>query len=147
MAFMELMTEKKFFPAAAAWRVMPAVMGWSRSLPWVCMDDLGAIAAKAFADPGRFIGQELVLASDVQSLGQCRDIYREVMGRGPRRYLMPAWLFARFGFVGRDLMTMWQWLRTGDIDLDVVPTRAIHPEAVTVRAWLSARKTAPPGPR
>jgi uncharacterized protein YbjT (DUF2867 family) len=51
MAFMELMTEKKFFPQVGTWHVMPKVMGRSRALPWLCADDLGAIVAKAFADP------------------------------------------------------------------------------------------------
>jgi hypothetical protein len=51
MAFMELMTEKKFFPQVGTWHVMPKVMGPSRALPWLCADDLGAIVAKAFADP------------------------------------------------------------------------------------------------
>jgi uncharacterized protein YbjT (DUF2867 family) len=126
---------------------MPATMGWSRPVVWICTDDLGAIAAKAFAAPGEFIGRELALAADVQSLEQCRAIYREVMGRGPRRFPMPAWLFGRFGFVGRDLMAMWRWLRTGAIDLDVAPARAILPDALTVRAWLGGRKAAQPGPR
>jgi uncharacterized protein YbjT (DUF2867 family) len=140
MAFMELMTNKKFFPAIAAWNVMPTVMGPSRSLPWLCTDDLGAIASQAFAAPDRFVGKDLTLASDVQSLDECRSIYREVMGRDPRRFPMPVWLFKRFGVVGRDLSTMWQWLRTGTVDLDITPTREIHPDALTVRGWLSRQK-------
>ena len=142
MAFMELMTEKKFFPAVAMWRVMPRLMGDSRRLPWVCVDDLGAIAAQAFGAPQQFIGKDLTLASDVQSLAQCRSLYREVMGTPPPQFPMPIWLFQRFGFVGRDLTTMWRWLRTGDIDLDTAATRAIHPEALTVHAWLSRQKAA-----
>ncbi len=142
MAFMELMTNKKFFPAAATWHVMPTLMGSSRSVAWLCTDDLGAIAAKAFAAPDRFVGKDLALASDVQSLDECRLIYREVMGRNPRRFPMPVWLFKRFGFVGRDLTTMWQWLRTADIDLNTTRTRAIHPDVLTVRGWLSKQKTA-----
>lgn len=141
MALMELMTDKKFFPAVGTWRVMPALMGRSRSLPWLCAEDLGAIVAKAFADPDRFIGQELVLASDVQSLAQCRATYREVLGKNPSSFPMPVWLFKRFGFVGRDLSAMWSWLRKGTIALDTAPTRAIHPEALTVRDWLSRQKT------
>ncbi|HJQ29681.1 MAG TPA: NmrA/HSCARG family protein [Rubrobacter sp.] len=139
-AFMELMTHKKFFPAIAAWQVMPKLMGSSRRLPWLCTDDLGAIAAKAFADPHQFVGKDLLLASDVQSLDECRSIYREVIGRNPRRLPMPVWLFGRFGFVGKDLSTMWRWLRTGDVDLDTEPTRAIHPDALTVRGWLGKQK-------
>ena len=142
MAFMELMTNKKFFPAIAAWHVMPTVMGSSRSLPWLCTNDLGVIAAKAFAAHDRFVGEDMTLASDVQSLDECRSIYREVMGRNPRRFPMPAWLFERFGVVGRDLSTMWRWLRTGAVNLDTAPTRAIHTDALTVRSWLSKQRTA-----
>lgn len=142
IAFMELMTNRKFFPAATTWRVMPKLMGWSRSVAWICTEDLGAIAAKAFAAPDRFVGKELALASDVQSLEECRLIYREVMGRDPRRFPMPVWLFERFGFVGRDLTTMWRWLRTADIDLSMTRTRTIHPNALTVRSWLGTQKTA-----
>jgi uncharacterized protein YbjT (DUF2867 family) len=140
MAFMELMTDKKFFPAMSTWHVMPLLMGASRPVGWLCTDDLGAIAAKAFAAPHHFIGKELSLTSDVQSLHQCRTIYREVLGRNPRQFPMPIWLFQRFGFVGRDLTTMWRWLRTAAIDLDTASTYAIHPDALTVRAWLSRQK-------
>ncbi len=141
-AFMELLTHKKFFPPVAAWQVMPKLMGSSRRLPWLCTEDLGVIAARAFADPRSFVGRDLTLASDVRSLEECRSEYREVMGTNPRRLPMPAWLFHRFGFVGKDLTTMWRWLRTGDVDLDTSRTRAIHPDALTVGGWLSKQKAA-----
>jgi hypothetical protein len=137
---MELMTDKKFFPAIAAWHVMPRMMGASRPVGWLCTDDLGAIVTQVFAAPQQFVGKDLALASDVQSLSECRSLYREVMGTSPPQFPMPIWLFQRFGFVGRDLTTMWRWLRTGEVDLDTVPTRAIHPDALTVRAWLSRQK-------
>jgi uncharacterized protein YbjT (DUF2867 family) len=142
MAFMELMTEKKFFPAVGTWHVMPRLMGDSRRLPWICVDDLGAITAQVFGAPQQLVGKDLTLASDVQSLAQCRSMYREVMGTPPPQFPMPIWLFQRFGLVGRDLTTMWRWLRTGDIDLDTAPTRAIYPEALTVHTWLSRQKAA-----
>ena len=142
MAFMELLTDQKFFPAVGTWQVMWRLMGSARSLPWLSTDDLGVIAAKAFAAPDRFIGADLTLASDVQSLAQCHAIYREVLGRNPRRFPMPVWLFQRLGFVGRDLTAMWRWLRTGAIDLDMAQTRAIHPDALTVHDWFSKRKVA-----
>lgn len=143
MAFMELMTDKKFFPAVAMWHVMPRLMGDSRRLPWISVNDLGAIAAQAFGALHQFVGKDLTLASDCTSLAECRSLYREVMGRNPPQFPMPIWLFQRFGLVGRDLTTMWRWLRTGDIDLDTAPTRAILPEALTVRTWLSRQKAAP----
>lgn len=141
MALMELMTDRKFFPMVAAWHVMPTMMGWSHPVAWLCADDLGAIAARVFADSDRFLGTDLLLASDVQSLEQCRTIYREVMGNSPRRFPMPTWAFQRFGFVGQDLSTMWRWLRTATIPLDTAPTLAIHPNARTVRDWLNMQRT------
>ena len=140
MAFMELMTDKKFFPAMGTWQVMTALTGAARPLPWLCADDLGAIAARVFAAPDQFLGQDLRLASDVRSLAECRALYREALGKNPPRFPMPVWLFQRFGFVGQDLTTMWRWLRTASIDLDTAPTRALHPRARTVRGWLEQRK-------
>ena len=136
MAFMELMTESKFFPPVSTWHVMPELMGSSRKVVWLCADDLGFIAARVFADPEQFTGKELQLASDVQTIDECRAIYREVMGKNPSRFPMPAWMFERFGFVGKDLGIMWRWLRGATIELDTSTTRAIHPGALSVRAWL-----------
>lgn len=136
MAFMELMTEKKFFPAVSTWHVMPELMGSSRKVVWLCADDLGSIVAQAFAEPERFIGKDLRLASDVKSIDECRAIYHAVMGKHPPRFPMPVWVFERFGFVGQDLTTMWRWLRRERIDLDTETTRKIHPQAMSVHEWL-----------
>lgn len=136
MAFMELMTEKKFFPAVSTWRVMPELMGSQRKVVWLNVDDLGFIVAKAFAEPEGFIGKDLKLASDVQSIDECRVIYREVMGKNPPSFPMPAWMFERFGFVGKDLSIMWRWLREATIGLDTDTTLSIHPSALSVRGWL-----------
>lgn len=140
MAFMELMSDKGFFPAVSTWHLMPTLMGDDRPLPWISVDDLGAIAARAFADPGRFIGLDLNLAADIRSISECREIWHDITGRPPRRFPMPVWLFKRF--VGTDLTTMWRWLQTGDVDVDPAQTRQILPTAVTVREWLTRQRSA-----
>ena len=134
MAFMELMTDKTFYPAVSTWHLMPKLMGADRPVPWLCVDDFGAIAARAFADPDRFIAADIKLASDVHSIAECRITWRAVMGRTPRRFPMPVWAFERF--VGTDLTTMWRWLRTGHFDIDRSRTRDILPTSLTVREWL-----------
>jgi uncharacterized protein YbjT (DUF2867 family) len=139
MAFMELMTDKDFFPPVSTWSLMPKLMGQDRPLGWICADDLGAIAARAFAEPDRFVGAELALAADVQSIAQCRQIWQDVYGRLPRRLPMPVWMFRRF--VGSDLITMWRWLRTAAVEFDPTPTRELLPTALTVREWLVRRRT------
>jgi uncharacterized protein YbjT (DUF2867 family) len=137
-AFMELMTDKAFFPPVSTWHLMPKLMGATRGVPWLCVDDLGAIAARAFADPDRFIDTELRLAGDVCSIAECRAIWAEVMGRPPLPFPMPVWLFEKF--VGTDLTAMWRWLRSGTVDADPSETRRILPTVSTVREWLARRQ-------
>jgi uncharacterized protein YbjT (DUF2867 family) len=139
MAFMELMTDKGFFPPVSTWSLMPKLMGRDRPVGWICVDDLGAIAARAFAEPARFMSAELSLTSDVQSIAQCQQIWRDVHGRPPRRFPMPEWMFQRF--VGSDLLTMWRWLRTARFDIDPTPTRSLLPSALTVREWLALQRS------
>jgi hypothetical protein len=109
-------------------------MGDDRPVPWLSVEDLGEIATVTFADPERFVGKDLPLASDLQTLGACRAMYGEVMGREPRSLPMPMWMFDRF--TRGDLTAMWRWCRTGPVPLDTSPTHAILPSALTVRQWL-----------
>lgn len=134
MAFMELMTDKGYYPPVSTWHLMPKLMGPSRPVGWLCVDDLGAIAARVFADPERWTGSVLGLVSDVQSIDECRGLWKERTGKKPRGFPMPVWLFERF--VGTDLITMWRWLRTNRFDMSTNATREILPEALTVRQWL-----------
>lgn len=141
MAFMELMTDKRFYPAVAMWHVMPKLMGGDRPVPWLCLDDLGAVVARVLAEPDRFVGANLALASDVRSIDECRALWHEVFGRNPRRFPMPVRLFERF--VGPDLTTMWRWLRVNPTEVDTAVTKELVPEARTVRQWLLERRAGP----
>jgi len=134
-AFMELMTDRTFYPAVSTWRLMPMLTGADLPIAWICLDDLGAIAAKAFADPGRFVGRELKLTADVRSNAECREIWRTVMRTPPRRFPMPVWLFERM--VGTDLTTMWRWLAEANVQFYTAATREILPSARTVQDWLA----------
>jgi uncharacterized protein YbjT (DUF2867 family) len=134
LAFMELMTDPTFYPAVGTWRLFPKLAGEDRPIPWLGVQDLGVIVAKAFAEPEAFASREFTLTSDVRTLAECRATYREVMGKDPRTFPMPQWLFDRF--TRGDPTTMWRWLRTGDPDLDTGPTRAVHPSALTVQQWM-----------
>ena len=133
-AFMELMNDKGYYPAVSTWHVMPKLMGEDRPVSWLCVDDVGAIAARAFASPDEFVGEDLTLASDLRSIAECREIWRRVTGRAPRPFPMPVWMFQRF--VGSDLPTMWRWLKTSDVPVDPADTRRLLPTASTVEEWV-----------
>jgi uncharacterized protein YbjT (DUF2867 family) len=135
MAFMELMTDKGYYPQVSTWHLMPKLMGPSTTIGWLCLEDLGAIAARVFADPDRWIGTELGLLSDVRSIGELRALWKERTGRNPRRFPMPEWLFKRI--VGDELLTMWRWLGSEQFDRSMDATREVLPEALTVQQWLA----------
>ena len=134
MAFMELMTDPAYYPQSSTWYTMTNLTGTERKIPWLSVQDLGAIAAKAFAHPDDFIGRDLPLAADAQSLAELREIYKEVRGKYPPRFPIPLFLFERF--VGKDILNMWRWLRANPVSLDTSPTYQVQPEAMTVRRWL-----------
>lgn len=137
-AFMELMTDKGYYPAVGTWRIWPRLTGVDVAIPWLAVDDIGVVAAEVFAHPDRHVGHSITLVADVQTLDECREMYIEVMGKPPPTFPLPVWLFDRF--TRGDVTVMWRWLRTGTVELDTAPTRAIHPGALTVREWLVRRR-------
>ncbi len=134
MAFMELMTDKSFYPQLSTWRVMPKLAGPNTKIGWLAVDDLGVIAARVLADPGKFVGKAFSLVADAQSIDECRAVWQEMRGRCPRGLRIPVALFERLA--GDDLTTMWRWVRRTPISFDTGPTRDLHPQALTVREWL-----------
>jgi uncharacterized protein YbjT (DUF2867 family) len=134
---MELMTDKAFFPPVAVWNVMPELAGAGTPVPWLAVDDLGAIAARAFADPDTFVGADLALAAEILTIDECRQVWRRVTGKRPRSFPMPVWLFERF--TGKDLTTMWRWVAVNEVSCDPEQTRALLPGAAGVESWLAER--------
>jgi len=61
-----------------------------------------------------------------------------VLGKLPPYFPMPVWMFKLV--VGSDLITMWHWLRTGEIDLNTQPTHAIHPNTLSLEMWLRKQR-------
>jgi uncharacterized protein YbjT (DUF2867 family) len=137
MACMELMTDRDFYPWLSTWSTMPRLMGEDRPVPWVCADDLGALAARAFADSDTYAGAALTVATDVESIRGCRRTWQEVTGRPPRGVPVPVGVFE--WMAGTGLTTMWRWLETGDVPLETAPTRALVRQWHSVEGWLRER--------
>jgi uncharacterized protein YbjT (DUF2867 family) len=133
-AFMELMTDKSYYPAVGTWRIWPQLSGEDKGIAWLAVEDVGAVTATVLAQPERYVGQSLVLVADVVSLAECRELYREIMGKPPTTFPLPVWLFDRF--TRGDVTAIWRWVKTGTYEVDTAPTRAIHPTALTVKEWL-----------
>lgn len=139
-AFMELMTDKDFYPPVAVWSLMPKLAGDQTPVPWLAVDDLGAIAARAFANPSEFVGTELPLAAEFRSIAELRQAWTTATGRPPRGFPMPKWLFERF--TGKDLTTMWRWLAANPVPADPAETVSLLGRVTTVGEFLERRHPA-----
>jgi hypothetical protein len=116
--------------------IMPKLAGDQTLIPWLAVDDLGAIAARAFAVPD---GAELPLAAEFRSIAECRRAWAAVKGRSPRGFPMPVWLFERF--VGKDLTTMWRWLAANPVSADPAATAKMLGRITTVEEFLAEPPT------
>lgn len=139
--FMELMTDKSFYPALGAWGAMPKVVGWDLPAPWVAVHDIGVAIANAFENPGVWLGRSINFYGDVQSLRSCRATFVEVDGRKPLGIPLPLPLFQKMA--GPEMVAMWRWMvdwsgKAGlaQLQADLADSRALHPDALTVDAWL-----------
>jgi uncharacterized protein YbjT (DUF2867 family) len=139
--FMELMTQKDFFPALGIWGVAPRVVGWDTPKPWVAVRDIGKAAANAFADPDTWVGRDVNLIGDVKSLAECRDAYRAIVGKTPFRVPLPLFLFGKMA--GTELIDMWRWVadwvkESGEDGLweMVEASRELVPDMHDVESWL-----------
>jgi uncharacterized protein YbjT (DUF2867 family) len=139
--FMELMTQKDFYPMMGVWGAAPKVLGWDTPSPWVAVRDIGKAAANIFSDPQTWLGREINLVGDVKSLGDCRAVFSRTTGKKPFRVPLPLGLFNKMA--GKELVLMWQWLvdwmnttGTESIWEMVEGSRELVPGLLDVESWV-----------
>lgn len=143
--FMELMSEKEFFPAMATWGVEPKIVGWDLPIPWVAVHDLGKAVANIFDAPEKWIGQDLSLCGDVRTLGESQAIFTAIDGKKPARVPLPTWLFAKMA--GREFVEMWKWMNDW-IGKEGIPylsklreeSLEVCPDMLDMENWLRAKR-------
>jgi len=103
--------------------------------PLIAVDDIGAIAAKVFAQPGEFIGRKIPLVGDVISTRNQAQILARVLGRPIRPRQLPG-IVVRV-FLGRDLHRMFRWLDTSSttVPFNIEELRKLHPGLSTFENW------------
>lgn len=140
--FMELLTDKAFFPPLAAWGVMPKIVGWETPLPWTAVADIGATIANVFENPDKWIGRDIALISDVASMRDCQRAFKAITGKKPFGVGLPVALFNKMA--GPEMVEMWRWLAdylaANDINATKVgmlaASREACPQLHSVADWL-----------
>lgn len=145
--FMELMTDPQFYPAVGVWAGERKLVGMDRPIPWVAAADIGKAIANAFADPERWIGEDVSLFGDVKSLGEAWALHVHAFGRKPRSLPLPIWLIGKLA--GRELIVMWHWMvewidAKGRewLEARVERARALVPDMITMAEWYALQADA-----
>jgi uncharacterized protein YbjT (DUF2867 family) len=143
--FMELLSEKEFYPAMGTWGTQPKVTGWEMPLPWTAVHDLGVAIANIFENPDRWLGCDLTLFSDVKSLAECRAIFTAIDGKKPLGIPLPMGLFRRMA--GDEFVKMWEWevewiKEKGPKWLCEIidSSRELCPELLDLESWLRMKR-------
>ena len=139
--FMELMTEKEFFPLLGAWGMMPKIVGWETVLPWTSAADIGATIANVFENPDRWIEHDIQLLSDLASMRSCQQIFKATTGKKPAGLALPVALFNKVA--GPELVKMWRWLskylavtKVDTLQADINIAQEVCPDMHSVAEWL-----------
>ena len=143
--FMELLSEKEFYPAMATWGVEPKIVGWDLPIPWVSVHDLGMAVANIFENSEKWIGQDIPMCGDIKTLGESKAIFTEIDGKNPQRIPLPLWLFGKMA--GDEYIEMWRWMDEW-ISREGVPylmgimeqSHELVPEMLDMETWLRKRR-------
>jgi uncharacterized protein YbjT (DUF2867 family) len=111
-----------------------AAMGPKKPLQLIAVDDIGELAAIAFAEPEKYLGKAVEIAGDELALPQIQDAFRARTGRKERALPYPAFMLGVLPF---DLRTMIKWFGSSGYAADIPAVRAIHPGLMTLPQWLA----------
>jgi uncharacterized protein YbjT (DUF2867 family) len=137
--FMEDLVVSKYAPPIW-WGTVRRTVGPDKRLFWIAAEDVGAIVARVFAAPEKWIGRAIMLAGDFKSFNEAREVFRRVTGKTPLGIPAPLWLCRRV--VNADLVPMWEWLGRNPVEGDMAPVRELHPDTKDMESWLRARQPA-----
>lgn len=103
---------------------------------FIAVHDIGVFAARAFADPARYVGATLELAGDALSWRTLADKISRATGRTVTYESFPSAVTAANPLFARIVRLVDEGKLVGRADLTAL--RALHPELLTVDAWLAA---------
>jgi uncharacterized protein YbjT (DUF2867 family) len=107
------------------WGSLRGALGRDGPVQVIALEDIGAIAARAFAEPGAWAGRQLEIAGDEVSVRQAAAAYRRVMSRRPR-YLPLAPALVAIG--DKSVAAMFRWCASEGYRADIPSLRKEFPQ-------------------
>jgi uncharacterized protein YbjT (DUF2867 family) len=100
----------------------------------VAVEDVGAFAAIAFENPDRWIGREVDLAGDEQTMLKIADTFGRVIGREVSYYQVPWGQFEEQ--MGEEATLNSRWINDVGYEADIASLRQEYPELTTFERYL-----------
>lgn len=103
-------------------------------LQMIAVEDIGAFAALAFAEPAEWLGRAVELAGDALTMTQMAALVDRVVGRAVLYVRVPPDQFRRAA--GEETATMYAWFDAAGYRADIPALRALYPPLATLERWL-----------
>src|SRR5918997_1521579 len=105
-----------------------------RPFQHVAVEDVGAFAAIAFENPDRWVGREVDLAGDEQSMPEIAETFGRVIGRDVSYYQVPWDQFE--AQMGEEATRNGRWINDVGYEADIAALRQEYPELTTFERYL-----------
>jgi uncharacterized protein YbjT (DUF2867 family) len=104
-------------------------------LQMIAVSDIGAFAAIAFGQPGRFAGQHIEIAGDDLTGPQIAETFGRYCGRPARYRQLP---LEQLQAADAEVARMFAWMdQRSAVGPDLPAQRQLHPGLLTLPAWLA----------
>jgi uncharacterized protein YbjT (DUF2867 family) len=100
----------------------------------VAVEDVGAFAAIAFEHPDEWIGREVDLAGDEQTMPEIAETFGRVVGREIAYYQVPWEQFEEQ--MGEEYTVMYRWFNDVGYEAEIAALRQEYPELTTFEGYL-----------
>ena len=113
---------------------LPQPLDPDKPLQHVAVEDIGAFTALAFEHPDEWIGREVDLAGDEQTMPQMAETFSRVTGKEIDYYQVPWDQFEEQ--MGEEYAVMYRWFNDVGYEADIAALRQEYPELTTFEQYL-----------
>ena len=99
----------------------------------IAVDDIGAIVAKIFQQPEKFIGKRFDIAGDLLTVNQMIEVYRRVTGNKPKSWWIPAFIMR---MMNKDFARQLQWHNEAGWTFEPEEVRSFYPKLTNFEQFL-----------
>jgi uncharacterized protein YbjT (DUF2867 family) len=100
-------------------------------------EDIGLAVREIFFAPDRFLGQRVNLAGDQLTVPEMKSIYRDVTGKSPKWFSVPAFCLR---FLAKEFADQLAWHNRTNFQFSVADSRVLFPHLQSFEAFLQAHR-------